>query len=198
MPTSAPPHPGAGLRPVPGAVGRAVVGQDPLDGHTAGREPVHRAVQDVDCSGGFLVIADLGIGDPGVVVDDRVDERGPEQRAAVFVAGLVRCRGAVPAALDASDLAPAAAVGHVAEFLDVDVEQVAGCGVFIAADRFPADPVEVAEPVEPAPHEHRVHGRGGQAEPVTDADRSESSFPAQVHDLADQRRRGAAGLPMRA
>jgi hypothetical protein len=182
---------------VPGAVGRAVVGQDPLDGHTAGREPVHRAVQDVDCSGGFLVIADLGIGDPGVVVDDRVDERGPEQRAAVFVAGLVRCRGAVPAALDASDLAPAAAVGHVAELLDVDVEHGAWVIVFVATDGLAGGAVDVGQAVDPAAGQDRVDGRGGHAQPSGDLDRSQSLLPAQVHDLADLRLTGSGRAVVR-
>jgi hypothetical protein len=50
-------------------------------------------------------------------------------------------------ALSAAHVAPAAAVGDVAQLLDIDVEQVAGVGVFVAADGFAGDPVEVSEPV---------------------------------------------------
>ncbi|GAA0496149.1 hypothetical protein Ade02nite_17610 [Paractinoplanes deccanensis] len=42
-------------------------------------------------------------------------------------------------------------VRHVAEFLDVDVHQVAGLVVFVAADRFAGATIEVGEPVESAP-----------------------------------------------
>jgi len=66
------------------------------------------------------------------------------------------------------DEAPTAVVGHPAELLDIHVEHVAGVRVFIAADQFSGGAVDVAEPVEPTAHQHRVHGRGGHAEPVTD------------------------------
>jgi hypothetical protein len=39
-----------------------------------------------------------------------------------------------------------AAVGDVAEFLDVDVDQVAGCGMFVAADRPGGGAIEVGQP----------------------------------------------------
>jgi hypothetical protein len=53
--------------------------------------------------------------------------------------------GAVSAAcLTAEDLV-AAAVRDVAEFLDVDVDQVAGCRVFVAADDPACGAVEVRD-----------------------------------------------------
>ena len=45
--------------------------------------------------------------------------------------------------------------------LDIDVEHRPGVGVLVAADDLPGAPVDVGEPVDPAPHEHRVHRRGG-------------------------------------
>jgi hypothetical protein len=50
-------------------------------------------------------------------------------------------------ALGPADVAPAAAVGDVAQLLDIDVEQVPGMGVFVAADGFAGDPVDVGEPM---------------------------------------------------
>jgi hypothetical protein len=55
---------------------------------------------------------------------------------------------------------PAAAVWDVAELGDVDVDQLAWSRSFVAAGGLPGDPVDVGEPVEPAPDEHRMHGRG--------------------------------------
>ncbi|RLK09719.1 DNA-binding SARP family transcriptional activator [Micromonospora sp. M71_S20] len=55
---------GAGIAPGVGLVGGAVVGQHPLDDHTAGSEPGDRAAQCADGGGGFLVVADLGVGHP--------------------------------------------------------------------------------------------------------------------------------------
>jgi hypothetical protein len=78
-----------------------------------------------------------------VIVDDGVDVGGSQEWAAVLVAGSVWCRGPVPAALGASDVAPAAAVGHVSELFDVDVEHRARVVVFVAADRLAGGVVDV-------------------------------------------------------
>jgi hypothetical protein len=64
----------------------------------------------------------LGVGDPGVVIDDGVHERVTHLRVVVLVAGLVGGRRPVPVALLAADESPAAA-GDVAELLHVDVDQ---------------------------------------------------------------------------
>jgi hypothetical protein len=77
---------------------------------------------------------DLGVGDPGVVAGDGVRERGAHVRVVVPVAGLAGRGGAVPVALGAADEPPAAAVGDVAELVDVDVQQRRGPVVFVAAD----------------------------------------------------------------
>jgi hypothetical protein len=74
------------------------------------------------------------------------------------------------------------------------VQQISRRRVFVAADRLTGHPVDMAVPVEPAAHQHCMHRGGGQAELVTDRDRSESTFTAQVHDLADHRLRGPVRL----
>src|SRR6185437_12821981 len=98
--------------------------------------PGGRAVQDCRGGGGGLVVVDLGVGDPGVVVQHGVHERGAELWVAVPVAadqaGLGH-RLAIAFALDASDVAPPAAVGDVAQLLDIDVDQGAGPVVLVAA-----------------------------------------------------------------
>jgi hypothetical protein len=83
-------------------------------------EPGGGSGQDRDGGGGFLVVVDLGVSGAGVVVEHGVDVGGAHLLVAVDVAGLVRCRGSVPVALGAADVAPAAAVGDVAQLLDID------------------------------------------------------------------------------
>src|SRR4051794_26421724 len=76
-------------------------------------------------------------------------------------------------ALLAADIAPATAVGNLAELLDVDVEQVAGVFVLVAANRFTGGPVNVGQAVDPAAHQDCVHRGGGHVEPVADLDRTQ-------------------------
>jgi hypothetical protein len=61
------PNLGAGAAPKVRHVGRAVVGDDRFD-DAAERQPGHRANQDAGCSGGGLVVVDLGVGDSGVPI----------------------------------------------------------------------------------------------------------------------------------
>ena len=50
----------------------------------------------------------------------------------------------------ASEVAPAATIGDVADLLHIDISQRAGMVVLVAADRFTGGPVDMAEPVHPA------------------------------------------------
>lgn len=120
------------------------------------------------------------------------DERGAD-RWPVAVAAFTRAvsrRARVGLAVLAADEPVATAVGDVGELGDVDVDQRAGVVVLVAAQGFAGDAVEVAEPVDPAPHQHRVDGRGGQAEPAGDLDRAESLAPPQPHDPPHHLRAG--------
>lgn len=60
--------------PDTGSVGGAVVGQDAFDDAAAVAEPGNCSVQDGGRRRGSLVGVDLGVGDTGVVVDDRVQK----------------------------------------------------------------------------------------------------------------------------
>ena len=64
-----------------------------------------------------------------------------------------------------------------------------GIPVLVAADRLPRGSVDMGQPVDPAPHQHRVHRGWSQTHPVGDLDRSQPLLPAQMHDLANHRRR---------
>jgi hypothetical protein len=93
--------------------------------------------------------------------------------------------------------APATAIGDVAELLDVDVDQLAGPVRLVAADLFTGGPVDMPKPVDPARHQHSVHRRGRQPDSVGDRDRAQPLLPAQTHDPAHHRRRGASRRTMR-
>jgi hypothetical protein len=181
----------AGIAPGVGAVAAAVIGEDAFDGHAAVCEPGNRSLQDTDGGLALLVRTDLDVCDPGVVVDDGVQERGADQGSVVVspVAGSAGGLLLVVRALLASDEAMAAAVGDVAELGDVDVDQRARVRVLVATDRFTGDSVDMAESVDPAAHQDRVHGRSRDAEPSTDLDWSEPVAPPQPDDLPNHRAR---------
>jgi hypothetical protein len=129
-----------------------------------------------------------------------VNECGSDEGVAevlVSVAGAVSRGQPVLQALLASEVAPSTAVGHVAQFLDVHVDQGAGVVVLVAADRFCGDSVDVGEPVDPTPDQDLVDRRRGDADLVGNLHRSQPLLPAQVHDLADHRLRGPVRGAMR-
>ena len=147
----------AGVAPQVGPVGAAIVGQDPLDGDATVGEPVHGPVQDTDCSHGGLVVVDLGVGNAGVVVDNRVDEGVPEFRVVPLAFGLVRGGSAVLLPLTAADVAPTTPVGDVPELLHIDVDERPGVVVLVAADRFAGGAVDVGEPVQTGARQDAMH-----------------------------------------
>ena len=112
------------------AVGERVVGQDPLDGDPVGRVPGRGSAQESGAGRAFLVGKDLRVGQPGVVVDGGVDVVVADATAFDVLAAAVS--------------APAAAVGDPADLLDVDVDQFAGMGAFVALPAVPVCPDELA------------------------------------------------------
>jgi hypothetical protein len=83
---------GADITPQVRAVAAAVVGENSLNDHPALGKPGHGTTE--DSSGrlfGFVVV-DLDVGDPGVVIDDGVDEGGAHLGVTPLIARLVwRC-----------------------------------------------------------------------------------------------------------
>lgn len=130
---------GADLAPQVRFVGRAVVGEHTLDGDAAVGEPGHGPGEDADGGGCLLVVVALGVGDAGVVVDDSVDEAGPDLGVVVagLDAGAVPGRDAVAVTLGDADEPPAATIGDVAEFGDIDVDQFTRSGPLVAASGLP-------------------------------------------------------------
>lgn len=126
-----------------GPVGRAIVRHNRLNGDSAGCEPIDGPDQHRTWDEGGLVIVDLGVGDPGVVIDHGVDECVFHQFVAALVARLSRSRLAIPVALPTADEPPAAAVRNVAQLLDVDVDERARLGKLVTTHWFPSRPVDV-------------------------------------------------------
>ncbi|MDT5067000.1 MAG: hypothetical protein QOK02_3155 [Mycobacterium sp.] len=133
----------AGIAPGVGFVAGAVVGQDPLDVDSTHGEPGHCAAEDADGSVGGFVVMDLGVGHPGVVVDDGVYVGVAQDRLMPLIPRHTGHMVAVALALSAAEETPAAAGGNVTEFLDVDVYQRSGTIVFMASDRLSGANVDV-------------------------------------------------------
>ena len=85
-----------------------------------GGEEAAARVEERRAGRGFLVGQDLGVGQPGVVVDSGVDVVEPDL---CWLAA-----GRWSAAVDP----PPAAVGDAAELLHIDVDQIAGSVAFVA------------------------------------------------------------------
>jgi hypothetical protein len=106
-----------------GAVAGSVVGHHGLDLESRGGEERGGAGPESGRSFFLLVAEDLGIGQAGVIVDGVVQER---VAAASFF---------VVAVADSATVNPVAApVGDAAEFLDINVDQLARPG-FLVTDR---------------------------------------------------------------
>ncbi len=162
-------QPGAGGAPGGLGVGPGVVGQHPLHGHPVGGEPGHRAGEEACAGAGFLIGEDLGVGQPGVIVEGGVDEG-----VAVPVTVL--------AALGPAQHPVPAAVGDSGELLHVHVHQLPGCAAFVAADRLAGGPVAAVQAGQPPAHQHPVHRGGRHADPGGDPDRADLVRPPQHHD----------------
>lgn len=179
------------VSPGVGLVCGAAVGEHTFDGDTAAREPGDSAFENADGGDSFLITADLGVGDAGVIIDDRVDERGAATR---FVARLALpapcCRALpVPVSLMPADVTPAAAVWDVAELGHIDMDRRSGVVVFATTDGFASDPVDMAEPVDLTARQDSVDGRGGHAELAADLHRAQPASPPSRHDPLHHLRR---------
>jgi hypothetical protein len=75
--------------------------------------------------------------------------------------------------------APAATVAQAAEFLDVDVHELAGTLALVAADDPPRRAIHPAESRDAVAGEHSVHGRRRDAELVADPRRAELARSAK-------------------
>lgn len=158
---------GQHVPPGVGLVAGAVVGQHALDGDPGLGEELLGAGP--ERGGGVLALIgeDLAVGQAGVVVDGVVE---------IAVAG----PGAVLAAGLAAERLVAAAVGDVAELLDVDVDQLARRVVLVASDDAAGGAVQVGESGELVAGQDPVHGGRVELEQVGDAGRSPAAQDADL------------------
>src|SRR5699024_1860738 len=160
-----------------GAVAGAVVGHHAFDGDPAGFEV--GVGSGPEAGGGFfaLIGQDLGVGQPGVVIDGVV-----QVHVARAPVGL--CAGLVAVASSASEDLVASAVGDASLFLDVDVDHLTGPGPFVATDGSAGGPVLPGQLRQPITGEHPVDGGGLDPQPVADPLWTPPAVDAQPDDAA--------------
>ena len=125
---------------------------DPVVGEEAGRLD-----QEQGCGGGRLVGEDLAEGDPGAVIDGRVD--------------VVVANAPAPCCLDPAMGAVTAAIRDAAQLLYVDVNQFAGV-LALVADHHPTGPVDVSEAILAMAAQDAIDGRGRHVQPPGQAMRA--------------------------
>lgn len=111
------PQAGHGVVEDVGAVVVAVVGDDPVDLDPVGGEEGPGSVPEPDRGLGFLVVQGLGVGQPAVPVDCRVQVGVSDPGTLAAFAGQGRLRAAAVGP-------PAASVGDPAELLHIQVDHV--------------------------------------------------------------------------
>ena len=160
----------AGIAPGEGLVAGTVVGHDPLDAHAEALVVSDGGLQEGDGADCFFVRLDLGESDPGVVVDTDVDEF-----PALVAAGSMTGAIAGDAVTD---------LGEAAQFLDVDVDQLAGLVAFIA--QYGRGGFQRLETVDAEAPEDAADGGGRHADSGGDA-LAGPTLAAQFDDALDHR-----------
>jgi hypothetical protein len=159
----------AGDRVDRGAVGGAVVGQQPLDGHAVAAVEEERAAQERDRRGRLLVREHLGVGEPGAVVDRDVHELPTDLQAPHALSVGASARVAAPARHPMSG-----AARDPAELLDVDVDQLARARALVALGRLEPQAPELAHP---DPRQHPRDRRERHPEHLGDLGAREAQTP---------------------
>jgi len=149
----------------------AVVGQELFDRDAVLVVEAAAAVEEGERAGGCFVGVEGGVREAGVVVDADVE---------VVPAGLAAAAGEQAAV-------GVAGAFDAAEFLDVDVDELAGPVALVADDGFGGAGVEAGAAVAA---QDRVHGRGGELELPADRVRPGlKPLPRPQHAPFDPRRR---------
>lgn len=82
--------------------------------------------------------------------------------------------------------AVAAAIGDIAQLLDVHMEQVARRVAFVAADRATGGPVQVGQASQAVADQHAVHRGWVEAQQVGDVGRTPPAGQADLDDASGQ------------
>jgi hypothetical protein len=165
-------------------VGGAVVGHHGVDlDAVAAVEGNGAAKEGGGCDRAF-VVEDLGVGKPRGVVDADVHVF-PTDQVAAYSASVGRAPALVLAHPVPDSLAGAAL--DTPELLDVNVQQLAGAGAFVALGRLEPESAELAQP---DPRQDPRHRRLGHPEDLGDR-RAGKAQPPQRRDRRDPRLRRA-------
>ena len=162
-----------------GAVGAATIGEEALDLDAMSRVKADGLVESVEHGGKFFVGEETSEGEAGVIVDGDVE---------AFDAGAWIAHGAVTGGPDAG-------AREAAQLLDVEVEELARLGVFIAEGRR-FGRIERREAVEMMATQDARKSGLGDWEDHHDLSVG-ASLAAQGEDLGFEPGRGLAGLMMR-
>src|ERR1019366_1237317 len=106
--------------------------------------------------------------------------------------------GVVVVAQRAPEHLPPAAIGDLAQFLDVDVDELTGARSFIAADDPTRRAVHPGQSIEAEADKNPVHRGRGDAQSIANASRAELEFGPQLANLGLEVRTGSMGAPLRA
>lgn len=167
----------AGRAPGVLRVGPGVVGQHALGGDVLGGKPCGGPDVGGRAGRGCLIGEMLGVGEPGVVI-----ECGMQVEVTVVCAGLVGAAGGPAECLVAG------AVGEAAELLDVDVDQFAGGGAFVAAHRPTGGPVQACQRRRSVITQGAMRGGGGHSGAYGQPERSVPVFLPQAPGVLRSRR----------
>ena len=151
------------------AIAGAVVGEDALDRDAQRREPGNRATKDAGRGGATLVGQDLGVGEPGGVVDGDVNKLPAGHATLLAVDGCL-----MPARALAGDAVTGTARTDAAELLDVEVHELTGPPALVAVGRLGR--LEPGALAEPDPLEHRRDGRARHPQDFGDLGRRHESL----------------------
>jgi hypothetical protein len=162
-----------------GAISRAAIGEELLDGEAVSGVEAEGQVQSVENALGAFVREETSEGEAGVIVDGDVE---------TFDAGAWVAEGAITGGAHAwAKKAP--------ELLDVEVEEFAGRGAFVPPRRC-FGRIERGEPIEVMTAQDAGEGGLGDRENHHDLSVG-ASLAAQSEDLGFELGRGLAGLMMR-
>jgi hypothetical protein len=88
--------------------------------------------------------------------------------------------GAFLPALDVAEVSSAPAVGHVVKFLEVDGQEVAGLGVFVAANWFAGGPVAPVRAGPATPSPRTLRSQSGATSQHTSWEQPRSTSPTPI------------------
>jgi hypothetical protein len=160
------------------AITRAVVGQQTTNGDAERAVVSDRGVEESDGGVAAFIGQDLREGEAGVVVNSDVNELPAGTATALGLVGGDAMTGSEEAA----------------ELLDVEMQQIAGGGMFVAAQgpsRF-----EIADTVQASAAQNAADGSGREADSLGDVSAG-PTLAAQRNDALDQRPRGPTRAVMR-